>query len=213
MLPHLGQFFGTPSSSHHYADAPRQALAASRARIAALMGARPGESVVAGSGCEADQLAVRGAGLAAGRRRPHVIIEATEHPAVLETCRALQRLHQARVTVLPADSHGRVDPAALAAALDEDTVLVSVIAPNNETGVMQPVAELASLAREHGALLHCDPPHAAHKIPVDARAWGADLLTIAGHKMYAPKGTAALYVRDGVQLEPVIYGGGQEHGH
>jgi cysteine desulfurase len=212
MLPHLAQFFGNPSSSHHYAGAPRQALAAARARVAALIGARPGEIVFTASGSEADQLAVRGAALASGRRRPHVIIQATEHPAVLETCRALQRLHQARVTVLPVDSHGRVDPAALAAALDEDTVLVSVMAANNETGVLQPVAELASLAREHGALFHCDAAQAAGKIPVDARGWGADLLTIAGHKMYAPKGTAALYVRDGVQLEPVIYGGGQEHG-
>src|SRR5258708_34730284 len=161
MLPHPGQFFGNPSSSHHYADAPRQALAASRARIAALIGARPGEIVFTASGSEADQLAVRGAALASGRRRPHVIIEATEHPAVLETCRALQRLHQARGTVLPADSHGRVDPAALAAALDEDPVLVSVITANNETGRMQPVADLASLARQPAALLHSDAAPAA----------------------------------------------------
>lgn len=212
MLPHLARFFGNPSSSHHYADAPRQALAAARAQVAALIGAQPREIVFTASGSEADQLALRGAVLASGRPRPHVITQATEHPAVLETCRALQRLHRARVTVLPVDSHGRVAPAALAAALGENTVLVSVMAANNETGVLQPVAELASLARERGALFHCDAAQAAGKIPIDAPGWGADLLTIAGHKMYAAKGIAALYVRDGVQVEPVIYGGGQEHG-
>src|SRR5258708_13028251 len=110
MLPHLGQFFGTPSSSHHYADAPRQALAASRARIAALIGARPGEIVFTASGSEADQLAVRGAALASGRRRPHVIIEATDHPAVLETCRALPRLPHPPAPPLPPPPPRRPPP-------------------------------------------------------------------------------------------------------
>jgi cysteine desulfurase len=212
MLPYLAVHFGNPSSGHPYRTQPRAALAAARAQVAALIGAAPAEVVFTGSGSEADLLAVRGAALAAGRPHPHVITQATEHPAVLEACRALHRLHGVRVTVLPVDGAGLVDPATLAAALDADTVLVSVMAANNETGALQPIPELAELAHRHGALLHCDAAQAAAKIPLDVTALGADLLTVVGHKMYAPKGIAALYVRDGVPLEPVIYGGGQERG-
>ncbi|MEU2876784.1 cysteine desulfurase family protein [Streptomyces sp. NPDC007070] len=212
MTPYLTEFFGNPSSGHPYAEVPRRALAEARAQVAEFVGARPAEIVFTASGSEADLLAVRGAVLAAGRPRPHLVTQATEHPAVLETARALERLHGARVTVLPVDRDGLVEPAALAAALTEDTVLVSVMAANNETGALQPVAELAALAHGHGALFHCDAAQAAGKIPLDVRDLGADLLTVVGHKMYAPKGTAALYVRDGVRLEPVVPGGGQERG-
>ncbi|MFE2675419.1 cysteine desulfurase family protein [Streptomyces hygroscopicus] len=212
MAPHLTEFFGNPSSSHPYADPPRRALAEARAQVAGLVGASADEIVFTASGSEANLLALRGAVLAAGRTRPHVITQATEHPAVLETCRALERLHGARVTVLPVDGDGLVDPAALAAAFTEDTVVVSVMAANNETGALQPVAELAALTHEHRALFHCDAAQAVGKIFLDTRALGVDLLTIVGHKMYAPKGAAALYVRDGVRLEPVVYGGGQERG-
>ncbi|MFC8371257.1 cysteine desulfurase family protein [Streptomyces sp. NPDC057238] len=212
MRPYLTDFFGNPSSSHRYAAAPRWALAEARAQVAGLIGAGPGEIVFTGSGSEADLLALRGAVLASGRPRPQVITQATEHPAVLETCRALERLHGARATVLPVDGDGLVTPAALAAALTEDTVLVSVMAANNETGVLQPITELAALAHERGALFHCDAAQAVGKVLLDARELGVDLLTIVGHKMYAPKGAAALFVREGVRLEPVVYGGGQECG-
>ncbi|MFI6456978.1 cysteine desulfurase family protein [Streptosporangium amethystogenes] len=211
-LPYLTDFFGNPSSSHPYGAKPRQALADARAQVAALIGAHAREVVFTSSGSETDLLALRGAVLASGRPRPHVITQVTEHPAVLETCRALECLHGAHVTVLPVDDEGLADPAALAAALTEDTVLVSVMAANNETGALQPITELAALAREHGALFHCDAAQAIGKISLDVKALGVDLLTIVGHKMYAPKGAAALFVRDGVQLEPVVYGGGQEHG-
>ncbi|MGW0750659.1 cysteine desulfurase family protein [Streptomyces sp. NPDC002587] len=180
--------------------------------MADLIGARAGEIVFTASGSEADLLALRGAVLSAGRPRPHVITQATEHPAVLETCRALERLHGAKVTLLPVDREGLVERTALAAAFTEDTVLVSVMAANNETGALQPVAELAALAHEHGALFHCDAAQAVGKIPLDVQSLGVDLLTVVGHKMYAPKGAAALYVREGVALEPVVYGGGQERG-
>jgi cysteine desulfurase len=212
MAPHLTHWFGNPSSDHPYADCPRRALASARAEVAALIGARPLEIVFTGSGSEADQLAVRGAVLAAAVQHPHVITQTTEHPAVLETCRALERLHGARISHLTPDGEGLVSPAALAAVMDRDTVLVSVMAANNETGALQPIPELAAVARRGGALFHCDAAQAAGKIPLDARSAGVDLMTVAGHKMYAPKGVAALYVRDGVLLEPVIYGGGQEHG-
>ncbi|WP_338146206.1 cysteine desulfurase family protein [Streptomyces boncukensis] len=212
MLPYLSHWFGNPSSGHGYAEEPRRALGEAREQTAVLIGATPAEIVFTGSGSEADQLAVRGAALARGRRRPHVITQVTEHPAVLETCRALERLHGVRVTYLPVDADGLVTPAALADALEEDTVLVSVMAANNETGALQPVGELAALARRRGALFHCDAAQAAGKIPLDVGTLGVDLLTVVGHKMYAPKGAAALYVRSGVELEPVAYGGGQERG-
>ncbi|MFJ4820693.1 cysteine desulfurase family protein [Streptomyces sp. NPDC088801] len=212
MRPYLTDFFGNPSSSHPFSQEPRRALAAARAQVAGLIGARPGEIVFTGSGSEADLLALRGAVLADGRPHPHVITQATEHPAVLETCRALERLHGARVTVLPVDGDGLIQPAALAAAFTEDTVLVSVMAANNETGALQPIAELAALTRSRGALFHCDAAQAVGKIPLDVGELSVDLLTVVGHKMYAPKGAAALYVRDSVTLEPVVYGGGQERG-
>ncbi|MFC5834827.1 cysteine desulfurase family protein [Nonomuraea insulae] len=212
MTPYLTTWFGNPSSGHRYAERPRQALTAARVQVADLIGARASELVFTASGSEANLLALRGAVLASGRSRPHVITQATEHPAVLETCRALRRLHGARVTTLPVDGDGLVDAAALEAALTEETVLVSVMAANNETGVLQPIPCLAALAHARGALFHCDAAQAAGKIPLDVRGWGVDLLTVVGHKMYAPKGIAALYVRDGVALEPVVYGGGQERG-
>ncbi|MFJ2737451.1 MULTISPECIES: cysteine desulfurase family protein [unclassified Streptomyces] len=212
MVPYLTTHFGNPSSTHPYAVEPRRALAAARAQVAGLIGARPGEIVFTASGSEADLLALRGATLASRHPRPHVITQATEHPAVLATCQALARLHGARVTVLPVDHGGLLDPAALADALDEDTVLVSVMAANNETGALQPVRELAEITHRAGALFHCDAAQAAGKIPLDVRDLDADLLTLVGHKMYAPKGAAALYIRDGIELEPVVYGGSQEAG-
>lgn len=212
MTPHLSEFFGNPSTTYRYAEHPRSALAEARASVAGLIGAAPGEIVFTSSGSEANLLAIRGAVLASGRSHPHVITQATEHPAVLESCRAVERLHGARTTVLPVDHAGRVDPADLADALDDDTVLVSIMTANNETGALQPVAELAALARRRGARFHTDAAQATGKIPVDVAALGVDLLTLVGHKMYAPKAIAALYVRDGVPLEPVVYGGGQERG-
>jgi cysteine desulfurase len=212
MAPYLVEHFGNPSSTHTYGERPRRALIDARQQIADLIGGRPDEIVWTASGSEANLLALRGVLLASGRPRPHVVTQATEHPAVLETCFALERLHGVRVTVVPVDGQGRVDPASVAQALDADTVLVSVMAANNETGTVQDVVELAAVAHRHGALFHCDAAQAAGKIPVDVHAWGVDLLSVVGHKIYAPKGVAALYVRRGVELEPVVYGGGQERG-
>jgi cysteine desulfurase len=215
MLPYLATHFGNPSSSHRYGTAPHDAVAAARAQVARLIGARAGEIVFTGNGSEANTLAIRGAVLAsrATTTRPvHVVTQQTEHPAVLATCHALHRLHGVEVTYLPVDAHGRVDPRALAAAITEHTVLVSIMLANNETGTIQPIAELAHVAREHGVLIHTDAAQAVGKIPVDVHDLGVDLLTMVGHKMYAPKGIAALYVRAGTRLEPLIHGGGQEHG-
>ncbi|MFB7172283.1 cysteine desulfurase family protein [Streptomyces sp. NPDC056254] len=212
MEPYLARWFGNPSSGHAYGAEPKQALERARRQVAALIGARADEIVFTGSGSESDNLAIRGAVLAAETDRPHLITQITEHPAVLETCRALERLHGADVTYLPVDHHGLMDPQDLTAAFTPRTVLVSVMAANNETGALQPVSELARITRAHGALFHCDAAQAAGKIPLDVTASGVDLMTVVGHKMYAPKGIAALYVRTGVTLEPLVYGGGQERG-
>ncbi|WP_406164964.1 cysteine desulfurase family protein [Streptomyces sp. NBC_00996] len=212
MRPHLADWFGNPSSDHVYAAKPKEALHRARTQVAGLIGAETGEIVFTGSGTEADNLALRGAVLAAKTDRPHLITQVTEHPAVLETCRALERLHGVEVTYLPVDRDGLVDPAAVAAALTPRTVLVSVMAANNETGALQPIPALAHVTHAHGALFHCDAAQAAGKTLLDVRELGVDLLTVVGHKMYAPKGIAALYVRHGVALEPLVYGGGQEHG-
>ncbi|WP_197287621.1 cysteine desulfurase family protein [Streptomyces apocyni] len=212
MRPYLADWFGNPSSGHAYATEPKKALDHARAKVAAFVGAEADEIVFTGSGSEADNLALRGAVLAARTERPHVITQVTEHPAVLETCRALERLHGTEVTYLPVDRNGVTGPGKLAAALTDRTVLVSVMAANNETGALQPVPELARVTRAHGALFHCDAAQAAGKIPLDVAEWGVDLLTLVGHKMYAPKGIGALYVRRGITLEPLVYGGGQESG-
>jgi cysteine desulfurase len=211
--PYLTTHFGNPSSAHTYAERPHRALAEARQQLAGLIGAEPAELVFTASGSEANNLAIRGSVLANDRTAPaRIITQASEHPAVLETCSSLQRLHGVQVRYLPVDRDGRVDPAALAKTLTPDTALVSIMAANNETGVLQPIAELAAIAHARGVLFHTDAAQAAGKIPIDVRAWGVDLLTIAGHKMCAPKGIGALYVRSGVRLEPLIYGGGQERG-
>ena len=215
MMPFLDTHFANPSSSHHYGDAPHAAVARARAQLAALIGAVPDEITFTGSGSEADAMAIRGVAIAAidaGVDRPHVITQPTEHPAVLAACRYVQRHHGAQITVLPVDDHGLVHPDAVGAALTPRTVLVTVMHANNETGVLQPLSQLAAIAHEHGALFHTDAAQTVGKVPVDVTALGADLLTAVGHKMYAPKGIAALYIRDGVHPIPLIGGGGQERG-
>jgi cysteine desulfurase len=208
MIAYLGAEFGNPSSSHHYGQAPRQAVTTARTQLAHLLGAQPQEIVFTGCGSEANTLAINGT--TAGRTG-HVITQATEHPAVLETCRALTS-RGIRLTVLPVDEHGLVAPADLAAALTPDTILVTVMHANNETGTIQPIAELAALTHQAGALLHTDAAQTVGKIPFTVAELGADLLTVAGHKFGGPKGVGALYIRDGVSLQPLIRGGGQEHG-
>ncbi|TCO17990.1 cysteine desulfurase [Kribbella steppae] len=212
VLPYLGEAFGNPSSEHRYGAAPQAALDQARRDVAALIGATDGQIVFTGSGSEADNLAIRGVVLSTGTDRPHVITQVTEHPAVLQACRALERLHGVDVTYLPVDTHGLVDPGDLEAAITPRTVLVSVMAANNETGALQPIADLAGIAHDHDALFHCDAAQLLGRLPFDIDALGIDLATVVGHKMYAPKGVGALYVRAGVPLEPLVYGGGQEHG-
>jgi cysteine desulfurase len=211
----LSADFGNPSSTHAYGEGPRRLLARARAQVAALLGAHPGEIVFTASGTEADALAVRGAVLARAASmfgRPHVVTQVTEHPAVLSACAHLRRWHDVDVTYVDVDRHGRVDPRDVRAAITPSTVLVTVMHANNETGTLQPIADIAEVTRSLGVLLHTDAAQSAGKVALDVDDLGVDLLTVVGHKMYAPKGVAVLYVRDGVALEPLVGGGGQERG-
>ena len=216
LLPSLERDFGNPSSAHAFGDAPRRALGLARARVAALLGAAPDQVVFTAGGSESDALAIHGTVRAALARQPHVpphvVTQTTEHPAVLAACAALEQEHGVAVTYLPVDRDGLVDPAAVEAALRPQTVLVSLMAANNETGTLQPVREVGAITRARGVLLHVDAAQAAGKVEVDVASWGADLLTVVGHKMYAPKGIGALYVAPGVALRPLVAGGGQERG-
>jgi len=215
MLPFLHTHFGNPSSDHFYASAPKRAVARARAQVAELVGAKAEEIAFVGSGSEADATAIRGvitAALTAGVQKPHIITQETEHPAVLAACQYAERFHGAEVTVIPVDRDGLVDLDDVASAMRPTTVLVSIMHANNETGVIQPIRELAALAHDHGALFHTDAAQTVGKIPVDVTDLGVDLLTLVGHKMYAPKGIAALYIRTGTRVDPLIGGGGQERG-
>jgi cysteine desulfurase len=210
-VPYLTEHFGNPSSTHQYGEAPRQAIRQARGEVAHLLGADPDEIVFTAGGSDSDTLAIRGAALANRDRGDHVITQATEHPAVLEACRSLEA-DGFRLTILPVNRHGEVDPGDLEEAITGDATLVSIMLANAETGTVQPVAELARIAHAHGALFHTDAAQAAGKIPVDVTELGVDLLTVVGHKMYAPKGVGALYVRAGTAIQPTTHGGGQEQG-
>jgi cysteine desulfurase len=208
MLPILEEGFGNPSSLHWFGQRARGAVEDARAQVAALIGAAPTEIVFTGSGTESDNLALRGvAGLAQERRK--LVYTAVEHHAVINTARALAEegwtAEAARV-----GTDGRVDLEDLRARVDERTALVSVMMANNETGVLQPVAEAARIAHERGALFHCDAVQAAGKVPVDVAALGADLVTLSGHKFYGPKGTGVLWVKRGTRLRAWARGGSQE---
>ncbi|HET6242160.1 MAG TPA: cysteine desulfurase family protein [Arthrobacter sp.] len=215
MWPYLSGEFGNPSSRHALGDAAAAALAGARAATAAALGCRPGEIIFTSGGTEADNLAVKGIALgrrAADPRLDRVAISAVEHPAVEESARYLERVHGFAVDVIPVDSTGQVTAAALAAALRPGTALVSVMYANNEVGTVQPVARLAALARARGIPFHSDAVQAAGWLPLDAAALGVDALSISGHKLGAPKGNGALFVRGRTRLEPLLHGGGQERG-
>lgn len=215
MQPYLRQQFGNPSSAHAYGRQARQAVERARRQVADLLEAGPDEIIFTSGGSEASNQALKGVVLTALAKSPaseiHLITSAVEHPATREPCAFLERLGCA-VTILPVDRHGVVDVDALRRALARPTLLVSIMHANNEVGTLEPIREIAALAHERGALVHTDAAQSVGKLAVDVRDLGVDLLSLAGHKMYAPKGVGALWVRDGVALEPLIHGAGHEGG-
>jgi cysteine desulfurase len=209
MVAVLRDGFGNPSSLHWFGQRARSAVEEARGPVAALIGASAAEIVFAASGTEADNMALRGVAARAKEPRRKIVVTAIEHHAVLNTARAL-REEGIPVETVRVDGTGRVDMADLRAKVDDQTALVSVMLANNETGVVQPVAEAALIAHQRGALVHCDAVQAAGKLKVDVRSLDVDLLTLSAHKIYGPKGVGVLYVRRGTALAAFVRGGAQE---
>jgi cysteine desulfurase len=213
MLPLLTGAQGNPSSQHWAGLPARDAVEAARSKVAALLCCDATEIVFTSGGTEANNLAIKGLYFAARERgRPfHIITSRIEHPAVLEPCRFLESLG-AEVTRLPVDRYGCIDPDDVGRAIRPNTGLVTIMHANNEVGTIQPIAEIAAIARDHGVPCHTDAAQTAGKITVDVELLGVDLLSVAGHKLYGPKGVGALYIREGLELEPLLHGAGHEAG-
>src|SRR5712692_8483830 len=211
MQPFLTEHFGNPSSLH-WAGAPaKAAVEQTRVQVARRLGCSAEEIVFTSGGSEANNHAIKGAFFARRSQGHHLITTPVEHPATLQPCRFLETLG-AEVTYVPVDRTGRVDPEDVRRAITGRTILISVMHANNEVGTIQPIREIALLARERGILFHTDAAQSVGKIPTDVEDLGVDLLSVAGHKLYAPKGVGALYIRRGVKLEPLIHGAGHESG-
>jgi cysteine desulfurase len=212
MLPYFREAFGNPASaSHAWGWKAQAAVESARQDVARLIGASAREVVFTSGASESNNLAIRGVAERAAPERRHVVVSAIEHKSVLDASARLERLGWRR-TVVPVHPDGRVDLDALGAAVSDETALVSVMAANNEIGTIQPLGEIARIARARGALLHVDAAQAVGKIPIDVGALGVDLLSLTAHKMYGPKGTGAIFIRRHTDLAPLIIGGGQERG-
>jgi cysteine desulfurase len=207
----LEQPFGNPSSEHWAGRPAQEAVEKARGHVARLLECKPGEIVFTSGGSESNNYALKGVFFAKRRHETHIITTEIEHPAILKPCQFLERLG-AKVTYLPVDGFGQINPDDVRRSINSNTVLISVMHANNEVGTVQPIAEISQIAREHGILFHSDAAQSVGKIPTHVKEIGVDLLSIAGHKFYGPKGVGALYIREGVQLEPLIHGAGHESG-
>jgi len=203
--------FGNPSSGHVYGQQAKKDVETARLQVSTLLGCDSDELIFTSGGTESNNFAIKGVAFSQEARGKHIITSAVEHPAVTEVCKYLTA-KGFEITYLPVDELGRVSPADLEAAITDRTTLVSVMHSNNEVGTLQPIAELAAIAHRHGALFHTDASQSIGKVPVNVRTLGVDLLTVAGHKCYAPKGVGALFARRGVALEKFMHGAGHESG-
>ena len=211
MLPYLRDEFGNASSLHHFGIQARRAVEQARETVAAALGAKPREVIFTGCGTESDNQAIKGVACANRHKGDHIITSRIEHKAVLQTCEYLEK-QGFRVTYLPVDKYGVVDPDDVAQAITDQTILASVMFANNEVGTIQPIAEIARVCRERGVLFHTDAVQAVGKLPVDVKALDIDLLSLSAHKFYGPKGVGALYARQRVRIDPLLHGGHQERG-
>ena len=207
----LEEPFGNPSSTHWAGEPAREAVEKARVQVARLLNCNPGEVVFTSGGSESNNHALKGVYFAKGIGSGHLITTQVEHPAVINPCRFLEKLG-ATVTYLPVDRYGQVDPDDVRRALTPRTILISVMHANNEVGTIQPVTEIARIAHEHDIHFHTDAAQSVGKIPADVKSLGVDLLSLAGHKLYAPKGVGALYIREGVRVESLIHGASHEGG-
>ncbi|RMF57728.1 MAG: cysteine desulfurase, partial [Calditrichaeota bacterium] len=209
MRPFIEQHFGNPSSSHIFGVTTKKAVEKARRQIAEMLGCELAEVIFTSGGSESNNTAIKGVAAAYRSKGNHLITSSVEHPAVTEVCRYLESRGY-KVTYLPVDEWGRVDPAAVEEAITPETILITIMHANNEVGTIQPIREIADIAHQHGVLMHSDCAQSVGKIPVTIQELGVDLLSIAGHKIYAPKGVGALYVRTGVKLEKLIHGADHE---
>ena len=211
LIPYLGKEFGNPSSGHPYGQKAREAVELARTRIGALLGCDPAQVIFTGGGTESNNLALIGAAFANRDRGRHIISTTIEHPAVLNPLHWLEE-QGFTVTLLPVDGSGRVDPEAVRRAVTAGTILISVMHANNEVGTVQPLVEIGGIAHAKGIIFHTDAAQSVGKIPARVDELGVDLLTVAGHKLYAPKGIGALFIRRGIKINPYLHGAGQERG-
>lgn len=209
MLPYFSELYGNPSSVYQFSQKSKEAIAASRETIAGALGAKPEEIYFTAGGTEADNWAIKAAAEAYRAKGNHIITSKIEHHAVLHTCQWLEK-QGFRVTYLPVDGDGLVNPEDLEKAITKDTILVSIMFANNEIGTLQPIAELSRIAHAHGAIFHTDAVQAVGAVPIDVQAMGIDALSMAAHKFYGPKGVGALYIRRGVRIDVNQQGGAQE---
>ena len=210
MRPYFLERFGNPSSLHSYGLDARVGVERARQQIASAIGAAPQEIIFTSGGTESDNLALRGV-LQRGGKKDHIITSAIEHPAVLETCKFIERLGH-EVTYLSVDREGRINPAEVEDAIQENTRLISIMHANNEIGSIQPIAEVGAIATAHGIYMHTDAVQSVGKIPVNVKKLNVQMLSISSHKIYGPKGVGCLYVQKGTKLTPLVFGGGHERG-
>jgi len=211
MLPYFTEIYGNASSLHSFGREAHNSMEEARSRVARLINAHPEEIVFTAGGTESDNIAIKGAAYANRSKGDHIITSTIEHPAVLETCRSLEK-QGFKVTYIPVDKNGLIEPESLRKAVTERTILITIMNANNEIGTIEPIEEIAELAGTKTIIFHTDAVQSAGKIPVDVKETGIDLLSISAHKIYGPKGAGALYIRRGTRLEPIMHGGGHERG-
>lgn len=211
MEPYITDNFGNPSSSHKAGTIAKKAVEEARGKVASLLNCSPGEIIFTSGGSEANNMVIKGVAFSYQDKGNHIITSEIEHPAVLNPCKFLEKLGY-KITYIPVDKYGMVNPWDVKKAITDKTILISIMHANNETGTIQPVEKISKISQENNILLHTDAAQSVGKIPTDVNDLGVDFLSIAGHKLYAPKGIGALYIKKGIDIEPLIHGAGHEHG-